>query len=154
MSNKEFEEAKRIIGLNSHLANFAGPKSESLILKAEMALGLTFPASYRQFLREFGCGSIAGAEFYGVIDDDFVNSSVPDAVWLTLDERRASNAPATLVLIGSTGDGGYFGLDCAAENGFGEFPVIEWWNDEGEQVLVANNFGEYFLQTISDLLPK
>jgi hypothetical protein len=64
-----------------------------LVLKAESALGLKFPPTYRKFLLEYGCGNIFGMEFYGVVDDNFINSSIPDAIWITLNERKTSNLP-------------------------------------------------------------
>ena len=51
-------------------------------------LGLEFPPSYRRFVLDFGAGSFGASEVYGVIDSNFENSSVPDAVWCTLDVRE------------------------------------------------------------------
>jgi hypothetical protein len=50
---------------------FAGSKADDLIQKAEKALGLYLPPTYRRFVSALGAGDIAGQEFYGVIDDDF-----------------------------------------------------------------------------------
>lgn len=154
MSIQDLHQATQLIELHSELADFDGPKAESLIVKAETALGLAFPTTYRLFLAQFGCGGIAGTEFYGVIHDDFVNSCVPDAIWLTLEERRVGNAPSHLVFVASTGDGGYFALDCSAPSANGEAPVVEWWPGIGKERLIADDFGAYFLQYVCEAIPK
>ncbi len=87
----ELEQAIRLIDQNAASADFEGPKSEELVRLAEGALGLTLPPTYREFVRRQGCGDIAGEEFYGVIKDDFENSTVPNGIWLTLNERRTAN---------------------------------------------------------------
>jgi len=80
-----------------------GEKPVSLIDSAEDTLGVKFPPSYREFLLLFGCGDIAGQEFYGVIKPDFAKSGIPDAVWLTIRERTDSKLPLQLVIVGAQG---------------------------------------------------
>jgi len=148
---EDLDEAFEIIEHNGE-SDFDGTKSEYLLGKAEQALGLSFPPTYRAFLSRLGCGDIAGAEFYGVVKDDFVNSGVPDAVWLTLDERKSSQLPKSHILIGSTGDGGYYAIDCSQPSGDGENPVVEWWARSQKQSIIASDFGEYFLRSIREAL--
>ncbi len=122
--------------------HFYGPASEALIARAEGALGLAFPAS-------LGCGGIGGLEFYGLIDDDFEHSSVPDAVWLTLNRRRTTSVPDSLVLVSDTGDVGYYAIDVAQKDAHGESSVVEWWpgleGAEGNGRVVAS--GTFFLDS-------
>lgn len=150
MSMKEAEQAFELIE-NQKSKRFSGIKPDSLILKAQQALGITFPPTYRAFLSRYGCGHVAGEEFYGVVDDDFENSSVPDAVWLTLDERK-SGTPNSLVIVASTGDGGYYAIDLDKKNNEEESPVVEWWpgipNAEGNRRVVAADFGTFLLQQV------
>ena len=73
MSMKDLDKAFELIERNDDQADFDGPKSDSLLVKAEQTLGFPFPATYRTFLSRLGCGGIAGAEFYGVINDEFEN---------------------------------------------------------------------------------
>ncbi len=133
-------------------ADFYGPASEALIARAEGTLGLAFPASYRAFLTSLGCGGVSGLEFYGLIDDDFEHSSVPDAVWLTLTLRRTTSAPDSLVVVSDTGDGGYYAIDVAQKDADGESPVVEWWpgleGAEGNGRVVASDFGTFFLDCL------
>lgn len=46
--------------------DFFGEVSESYILKAEEELNVTFPRSYREFVRRYGSGGICGVELEGV----------------------------------------------------------------------------------------
>jgi len=78
-------------------------------------------------ISQFVCGSVHGREFYGIIGPDFDNSSLPDAVWLTPDERESSQLPMSSTLISETGDGGYYAIDNSLKTADGESPVAEWW---------------------------
>lgn len=148
MSMSDLLKAFDLIEQNESESDFDGEKPESLLRKAEEALGVTLPATYRLFLSRQGCGSIAGEEFYGVITADFENSSVPDAIWLTLNERKSSQLPRGLVLIGATGDGGYYAIDRSQVAADGESPIVEWWAGPRTAKKVANDFGEFLLRRI------
>ena len=86
MSMEKYLSAVRLIN-NSGEGDFAGPKPDALIEKAEGALNLKFPPTYRRFLKEFG-DDVGGEEFYGIISDEFENSTIPNGIWLTLIERE------------------------------------------------------------------
>lgn len=150
----DLEQAFALIERNEEGADFDGVKPEGLLAKAEQALGLTFPPTYRAFLGKLGCGDIGGAEFYGVIKDDFENSSVPDAIWLTLDERKSSSIPSSYIVVGSTGDGGYYVIDCSTSSNDGENPVVEWWPGLDQQKPVAGDYGEFFLRSIREAVEE
>jgi SMI1-KNR4 cell-wall len=146
-SQKAFELIDNLAG-----ADFHGPKPESLILKAEAALGLTLPPTYRAFLSRYGCGSVSGFECYGIIDGDFENSGVPDAIWMTLRQRRSSGQPASLVLVSETGDGGFYAIDLDQKDREGESPIVEWWPQlqgaTGNRRMVARDFGAFLLEQV------
>ena len=63
MSTQKFELARELIA-GAGGGDFEGAKPESLVARAETALGLTFPPSYRRFLLEMGCGDINGLEIF------------------------------------------------------------------------------------------
>ncbi|AIS10581.1 hypothetical protein JM49_02500 [Pseudomonas chlororaphis subsp. aurantiaca] len=134
--------------------DFDGEKSADLVDAAEITLGVIFPPSYREFLTSLGCGDAAGHEFYGVISPDFINSGVPDAIWLTLRERVDSKLPSRLVIVGAQGDGAYYALDCGRVTEGKECPVIIWWPGASEEKLIddaevlAVDFGSFFLDKI------
>ena len=88
MSLEKYRRARELI-TKAGGGDFAGPRPEALVARAEAALGLRFPPSYRQFLLDLGAGDVGGFEVYGIIDDDFADARVPDAIALTLDAIRA-----------------------------------------------------------------
>lgn len=151
MSMKDYLSAVDLVN-NSGDGDFDGNKPESLIEKAEQTLNLKFPPTYRQFLKEFGCGDIGGEEFYGLIDEEFTNSSVPNGIWLTLNERKNIGLANEFVIIYSTGDGIYYALDISRPGNEGECPVVELTPDGQKIKDVAEDFGKFFYDTISGVI--
>jgi hypothetical protein len=149
MSMKNYERANELID-EAGDGDFEGPKPESLVKLAEAALGLQFPPTYRRFLLERGCGDIGGFEVYGLINENFENSSVPDGIWLTLNERQAGLYPA-FVLIGDSGDGGYYAIDTTKTDSSKECPVVLLTSDGGVEP-IAKDFGKYFLDAVKEAL--
>jgi len=148
---QDLRQGLNILSGNKELASFSGPKPPELLDSAELALGVALPPTYRAFLTEVGCGDIAGCEFYGVIDDNFENSSIPDAIWLTLEERRASGLPHSLVIVYEFGEGTYVALDTSKADKEGECPVVAWvpdLSDVQDLEVIAKDYGEFFVKTI------
>ncbi|MBU3759175.1 MAG: SMI1/KNR4 family protein [Candidatus Omnitrophica bacterium] len=136
--------------------DFEGPKTEELVSQAEHALGLKFPPTYRAFLKKLGCGDVAGEEFYGIVDENFEESGIPDAVWFTLEERKRGGLAASLVIIAALGDGELLALDTAPAAQGGEGSVIllpEGYSRPGAALeVIAEDFGEFFFRTVRDAL--
>lgn len=135
--------------IESNGGDFEGAIEEEVIQKAEKILGLAFPPSYRMFISRYGCGDIEGLEIYGIIDDDFVNSSVPDAVWLTLNER-SSGLPDTYIIIAG-GDGEFYVIDTRYKNSDGESSIFSYEID-GSVIKIAEDFGEYLLAQLKEVI--
>ncbi|CAG9001018.1 MAG: hypothetical protein CENE_03026 [Candidatus Celerinatantimonas neptuna] len=131
--------------------DFEGEKDIALIEKAELALNLKFPPSYRIFLKTLGCGDIEGLEFYGLIDGNFESSSVPNAIWLTLYERKASALPDHLVLIYGVDDGTFYAVDTKITGLNGENPIVRYRAD-GVTEKVADSFGSFLLSELKTIL--
>ncbi|MCR9029678.1 SMI1/KNR4 family protein [Citrobacter amalonaticus] len=146
MSIDNVKKAISIINQHQDDADFDGAKDEQLIVFAEKKLGVNFPDGYRFFLKNLGCGDIAGQEFYGVITDDFSNSGIPDAIWLTLKERQELNLPDNYIIIGSTGDGDYIVLDCIKNNVLLWSPGVK--DLSRAMRLYYDDFGDFFLDQI------
>ena len=131
-------------------AFFAGPRAEELIRTAEARLGVAFPPTYRKFLLTLGAGNFGSAEFYGVIDENFETSSVPDGIWFTLTERKEIDLPHRLIAIGVTSYGELYCLDTTKKS---EGPVIVYQSHLGPDVqepeVVADDFGAFFLAQIT-----
>jgi hypothetical protein len=147
MSIEKYEQARQLIE-DAGGGDFEGAKLESLVAKAEASLGLTFPPSYRRFLLEMGCGDINGLEVFGLINDNFENSTVPNGIWLTLNERRGIGLHPAYVLIGEGGDGTFYGLDTRQVGKSGEAAVVRLSVDGKQSEKVANSFGDNFLEAV------
>ena len=119
MSMRIYEKAVEMIE-EAGGGDFEGAKPESLVAKAEAALGVKFPPTYRRFLLEKGCGDISGVEVFGLISDNFEHSSVPNGIWLTLNERRSIGLSSALILIGEGGDGTFYAIDTQQSDATGE----------------------------------
>jgi hypothetical protein len=150
MSMQDYKTALELIE-SSGESDFVGPKSVDLVEAAERALALNFPPTYRRFLLELGCGDVGGEEFYGIIDSNFENSSVPNGIWLTLNERKQSSLMSGLVIIYATGEGNYIALDTNKTTGNGENPVVELSPECKIIQQVASDFGQFFLNTVRDV---
>ena len=102
-------------------------------------LEITFPDSYRYFLKKLGCGDISGKEFYGVINEEKINSGIPDSTWITMKHREQSNLPPKYVIIYAFGDGDYAVLNC-------EKIIRETtWLKSGRLMRVLSNFSQMIL---------
>ena len=148
MSMSDLQRAFRLIDRNAESADFEGAKSEELVRAAEVALGLALPRTYREFVRRLGCGDIEGEEFYGVVKDDFENSSVPDGIWLTLNERKTAKLPDSMVIVADNGVGGWYAIDTSKKNADGDSPVVEWLPNNQPSHVVASDFGAFLLQRL------
>jgi hypothetical protein len=149
-------QAFALIDQNIEKSNFEKePKSEELIQKAEKALGLKFPPTYRLFLKRYGCGGVGSMEVYGIIDDKFNESGVPDGIWLTL-KHRNKGAPHHFIIIASAGYGPLYVLDASQSNENGEYPVLLWTPGEPPTPTekVADDFGEFLLEQVQQALSR
>ena len=144
MSVADYRAARDLIERDGQ-GDFVGQQPEELVARAERALDRPFPDSYRAFVSELGAGDVGGEEFFGLVDDDFEDSAVPDAVWLTLSERRDSGLPPELILVHATGDGGYHALDRQGQ-------VVRWEGGGQAGEPVAESFGQFFRSTVEAAL--
>lgn len=152
MGMEELNNAYELIKKNEG-GFFKGQIEESLIVKAENFLGIKFPKTYRFFLKQSGCGSFRSKEFYGISTNNFENSSVPNGIWLTNDERKKTNLDKDLILIGQSIEG-YYALDISKMDKNGECPVVDWHAGANRNNLevIAEDFGSYFLNEINEVV--
>ena len=111
MSQADLIRAFKLIAKHDDLADFVGPRPADLIAKTEKALGHKFPPQFREFVSRLGAGNFGSFEIYGVIDEDFQRSSIPDGVWLNLKERREYGLPDDLLIIAEVGNGDYYCIE-------------------------------------------
>lgn len=155
MSMQAYEEAKELVKellQKTHgISTFVGPRSETLINLAQDRLSVKFPEAYRRFLLEYGAGGVGSFEIYGVVNDNFENSGIPDMVWLTLKGRKEWDLPRFLLPIYDLGDGELFCLDLRTQEG-DEARVVGYTPgySSPEQSLdtVAEDFGKLLLNLI------
>jgi|SRR5918994_2896471 hypothetical protein len=154
MGMAELEQALEAVR-DSDRAHFVGPREPTLVAAAEEALGVPLPPTYRRFITELGAGSVGGLEFYGAIDENFVDSSIPDGIWLTLDERERFGLPKHLVIVRETGMGEHYVLDTSRRDDIGESPVAIWvagQSQEGDDLeVVAPDFGSFFWEALQQV---
>ncbi len=152
MGFAEYERAVALMSEHGDMQDFVGPRPQQLVDAAENRLGLHFPPSYRRFLVEHGAGSFGSSEIYGVIDENFDQSSVPNGVWYTLSERKEWSLPLAMVVIFNDGNGDLFCLDCAATRPDGEAPVVRYQPGVAAGVqrpeLIARDFGSFVLDLV------
>jgi len=121
---------------------FTGPVSEEEIRAAEKELGLSFPSSYRAFLRRYGAGTVHYYDLYGLPRGQLWG----DVVMMNqLDQRSLPSH--YLKFMEDVGDYAYY-LDTSRMNSAKECPVVVFgWEEDGE--IVADNFVN-FLQKAKD----
>ncbi|MGE7184041.1 SMI1/KNR4 family protein [Peribacillus sp. NPDC006672] len=152
MSVEAYQKAKQIILNDDDIADFIGGRSTELINLAEEKLGLRFTGLYLDYLQTFGAGNFGAQEIYGIISADFENSSVPDAIWYTLTERKEINLPSNLLVIYDTGSDELFCLDFNQLDDKGEpkvvsfVPGVELESQTYEKI--ANDFGDFLLDLV------
>jgi hypothetical protein len=152
MSINDVDMALDAINNNESACFFAGSRDDALIKKAEKTLGLKFPPSYYKYLAKLGCGSVGSEEIYGIIDDDFFDSSVPDAIWVTLQQRKMCRIKDDLVIIYSFGDGDYAALLCLPTQGEGPIIRVSPGNPVNYQEILASDFGVFFWERVKEAL--
>ena len=144
----DYERAVAVIEENEDDADFAGPRPPELIARAEQAAGVRFPPTYRRFLSEYGAGNLGSTEIYGVIDDDFENSALPDAIWHNLTSRREG-----LFAFYAVGEGTEFCLDTTRTAPDGEMPIVAVDPSGETKEEVAPDFGSAFLMLVQEDRP-
>ena len=119
------ERVRKRLSLSDGQCQIFGPAAETAINAAEEALGITFPPSYREFLRTFG--GIAIPEHLGVVHD-FVGvegREHDDVVHRTLRAREERKLADHLVVVGiGAQQREWFCLDLSRETDEGEYPVV------------------------------
>lgn len=156
MSIDDYRTARALIDQHPDESRprFMGERPDALVAAAEQALGVDFPPSYRAFVKELGAGGAAAREFYGITSDNFTTATIPNGIWLTLQERQDSGLPDHLIVVFDDGDGSYLALDTSRRDDSGENPVVEWIpgaSGPGDDLdEVAPDFGALFRERVQE----
>lgn len=151
MPNRSLDELVEIFESQGFVV---GPQPEARVRAAERLLSIQLPPSYRAFTKRVGSGSVHGIEIYGVLTDDPTNSSVPDAIWLTLEAREEWGIPHSAIVFYFDGSDGYYILDVRKANKTGEPPVELWLPGESNQTDPCERVGDSFIEVLSDLIAE
>ena len=139
-----------MIDANPDLVQFVGPVPFEEIWVAESQLSVTFPDSYREFLKRYGAGAFGGEPIYGVgVPDD----DLPSVVWATKAIRKSDDFfPADLVVVQDTGQGDLLCLATSRMNEENECPVVQWIPEmsfEEQMFEVVNSTFAHFLLAVA-----
>ena len=123
--------------------------TDDCITAAELTLGVTFPKSYREFLRSIGA-SLWPDEIFGLIEG-VPNLSV---VALTRQEREDVDPelPPHLIPFAGDGWGNHYCLDTESMTGY-ECPVV-FWNHELDSNQTPRIANEDFWGWLSETVQK
>jgi hypothetical protein len=151
MSKASLELAFKII--EEGQGDFDGEKPIGFIKKAEEFLGLSFPETYRLFLLKYGCGDIDGKEIYGIVNDDFINSAIPDGIWYTAKDRIRFKLPHEYILIAQSIEG-FYAIDTSKKDENNESPVVDVVPTIPKEKLkvMAKDFGDFLYALLTDNL--
>jgi hypothetical protein len=144
------ERVRRRLTEHDNPFKIAGPVSEETITAAEEALGVTFPPSYRTFLRTWGW--IAIPPHLGVVHE-FVGvapSTTDDVVQRTLSARAERRLGDHLVVVGMGAQfQEWFCLDASREAPNGEYPVVMF---DAKDNALDQQFYEDFGQMLEEVM--
>lgn len=150
------ERVRRRLREHENPCEIAGPVPEAAISAAEEALGVTFPPSYRTFLRTFGGIAIPAHlgvvhDFVGVAASDATNGHASDdVVHRTLTARIERNLADHLVVVGMGAQfQEWFCLDVSRPTAAGEYPVLLY---DARENAVDQQFYEDFGQMLQEVM--
>jgi antitoxin YobK len=147
------ERVRRRLREHESSCEIAGPVPEAAISAAEEALGVTFPPSYRTFLRTFGGIAIPAHlgvvhDFVGVVSD--VEERRDDVVRKTLAARVERRLGEHLVVVGMGSQSQeWFCLDASRPTASGEYPVLLF---DAKENALDQQFYEDFGQMLQEVM--
>lgn len=120
--------------------DFFGGNSEEDIHNAEEKLGLNFPRSYREFLKEYGSGGICGVEILGVQGN--LGASVVKAT----ERWRSIGLDRGLIVIEDSGEF----VRCMYSADFNDNKVFSWTRGGGELSVRYDTFDDYIIDMFQE----
>lgn len=122
-----YEELKHLIESNSDIAQFANfgeGVSPEWISRAEAALEMSLPPSYKWWLKNYSGGEVGGEEVFSIYEEDFDSVVGGDIVYThRLNQQSGTLRQEQLAICQSDVDGLFF-FDALSPNSDGEYPVI------------------------------
>ncbi len=143
---KHYNKAKELFDMDA--VEFTGGVSEEVIQKAERTLNLTFPESYRSFLKEFGAGDVGGEVVFGLLENERENSDL-DMLKITQVEHDYKMPKHMVVIFYNAFDDCLYCLDTSRMIE-GECPMMRVSSDYADIEEVAESFGEFLLDLVEE----
>ncbi|OKP67880.1 spore coat protein [Paenibacillus sp. P3E] len=134
------EKIIKMIEEHSEERDFFGGASEEDILNAEEMLGLKFPQSYREFLKEYGSGGICGVEIVGVQGN--LGASVVKAT----ERWRNIGLDMGLIVIEDSGEF----VRCMYSADVNDERVFSWIRGGGELSVRYETFDDYTIDMFQE----
>jgi len=120
-----FEKIKEKVEQNAgtvEFRDFGDGTTDDWIEKAELALGVKFPVSYKWWLKNYGGGEILGEEIFSIYEMDFEEVVGGDVVKMTK-LYRSRGFDKDSIVISVTDRGEVFYLKTSEMNDFNDCPV-------------------------------
>lgn len=112
--------------------------------RAEAALGIAFPPSYRWWLSHYGDTALGDSSIYTILQQDFDDACGPDIVYQHRMNQRNSIAIANglIVFEPESSDEIYY-FDLTLPDADGEYPVMLRDLESGTQEVLAPSFAAF-----------
>ncbi len=117
------------------------------IRRAEVRLGIQFPADYRIFLSEIGYGGYGGLDIMGLHGPDAIAMSA-DVVQAN-EEARGEGLPNSVLIIEEGGDGSFYAINLSPGPEHGQ--IVSWplGGDEIDNLdVIEVDFGDFLLMRV------
>lgn len=142
-----FDEIKELIRVNPSIvefADFGNGVAEGWIAKAEEAIGMRLPASYRWWLENYSGGEIGGEEIFSVYEEDFDSTTGGNIVSMHRIYQKSPYAKTYRIPICHSDIDGVFYFDSSLPAENGEYAVFS----EATGDSYASDFFEFLKKRI------
>ena len=132
---------------------FTGAVDDSTIKEFEAILGVTFPKSYKEFIKKYGALSFCGDTYYGITGKGKDEKKIPCVLFATQKSREQGDISDKMIMIKSSGYGPLFSIDTETIGVSGEPVIVETelsFKRDGIKRVVADNYGEFILKNIKE----
>ena len=130
------EKARRIFPR----VRVTGPVEDTDIEALEKLIGASVPEDYRFFLKNYGTFGFYGLEVYGLIQGNLEGKGPPNAFFMTETDLRDGAIPEGSVVIGVTGFGPVYLLDCRGDGAVSEWNYSEDKDETAESYISFTDF--------------
>jgi antitoxin YobK len=125
---------------------FGNGVSQTTIDRAETALGFVLPPSYKWWLLNYGGGQVGGDIVYGLDVEDMGRPDIVEQAHIN--ERNGLYGKDRLELYEGNEESFLFDMQSRDENG--EFGVLYYDSDRGEEEPYAGSFADFLRRRIKE----